>query len=173
METALKIMGVGFPPMSARNCTQTLAPISSGKYVRSLMGNLCFIGPNKNIKYRSVIEGEDQTPPSFEDLRYGSLLRVSCLQHLWQTVSFETQDSLDIFLNRPMVPGTLHGRLEDGQPLNIQEIGVGRVQVTAPTRGPKGYLIYRPELWMQLIDFSIIQEDWAPKTKWRFVLEEN
>ena len=175
METALRISGIGFPPFSAYNCTQTLMPLQIGKFYRTLAGRLHFIGPQKAIKYRSVIEGKDKISPAFERLSIGEVVRVSCIQKIWQLFPEEEGqegNSITLSLLRSAVSQTLGACTQEGNPLAILEHRESKAVCEKPAKGQAGFLFYAPELCMCLMEFQTSCQEWGLTTQWRLVLEE-
>src|SRR4051812_21910193 len=95
-ETILTLKGVGLPPLSARQCTQTLEAIPLGKLYRTVNGKLLYTGDETHQKYTTLIKGADKNPAGFDALRRGQHVQVGCIQRLWQE-----EDASVIQLGRP------------------------------------------------------------------------
>ncbi len=82
-ETVLNLSSMGQPLYSARGLKQTLTPISAAGFLqRDINGSLCNLSDSNFTKYSSVITGEDQAPPAFDDVWPGKLVTVSCICEL-------------------------------------------------------------------------------------------
>ncbi len=102
METELIIEGVGFPPLSARGCRQELNLVEQGEFRRTVNGTLIYLGP-EHQKYRSMIWCEDKVTLVSEGvLERGAVLRIGCLQRLWQK-----SQKMDVTLERDAVDGSV------------------------------------------------------------------
>ena len=151
METQLTLSMGGFPPLSARGCTQTLTS-PPAHFVRTIEGQLICLGP-KIKKYVSVIEGSDVNVLSTDNLMIpGTELEVGCIQHLWQRVK-----GGPFTLSRTPIADSLCFM---GQVLDAYE---------APE---EGFVSYRPLLKMALKSYTLSTDEWGLKTKWRMELEE-
>lgn len=100
-ETDLILEGVRgnsfFPLFSARECLQSLEPISQTVLRRTINGTLVCVEDKGYRKFQSVISCKDTTPPAFEKLWTGTPLKVGCIQRLTQAIP---QGVLDLYLER-------------------------------------------------------------------------
>lgn len=172
METQLVLSRGGFPPYSARGCQQTLTPLKTGEFRRTVNGTLVFTGSQKHRKYQSVLRCRDAAPPSFEGLWQGERVEVSCLQRLVQEVTL-TSETPRITLDRHGVKGSVTLQVT-GEPL-IPLAEAQGYEVSLPERlegGQKGYLSYRPILTMRVISFHLETDEWGAEVGWTLTLEE-
>lgn len=182
METELTLSRGGFPPFSARGCTQELFPVPTGQMKRTLDGTLVFVGGQAfPPKYASLIKGQDKTVPALEGIWRGSVLKVGCLQRLWQKIPQEIQNQGgNLTLERDPVPHSL-GLWGKGaedfrwEQKEGRQVSVGRQQregnVMAPPSGEL-FLSYRPWLDMRVQSFSLFTDEWGMKSGWQLGLEE-
>ncbi|MBA4749560.1 MAG: hypothetical protein H2057_02955 [Alphaproteobacteria bacterium] len=172
METQLILSRGGFPPYSARGCQQTLTPLKTGEFRRTVNGMLVFTGSEKHRKYQSVLSCRDAAPPSFEGLWQGETVEVSCLQRLVQEVTL-TSKTLQIVLDRPAVKGSVTLQVRGEPLLPMLEAQGSEVSITERVyEGQKGYLSYRPILTMRVISFHLETDEWGAEVGWTLTLEE-
>lgn len=167
MQTELQISIGGFTPMSARNCSQELFPVSSGTFYRDVNGKLVFISKQKNCVYKTIITGNDKNPPAFSGIAIGSIINVGCIQYIWKKVDKGIQN---VELERPMVNGSAVVINEYNEYLDFIIKDEKSIQITNNKDG--AYVGFRPWLVMQVLDFKIETDEWGMNTKWRIVLEE-
>jgi hypothetical protein len=163
METELIIEGCGFPPLSARGCRQELTIVEQGAFRRTVNGDLAYVGP-KTHKYKSVIRCEDKITLVNEGvLMRGAVVRIGCLQRLWQ------QGSKGIMtLEREAVDGSITciDHLQNQQPVRI--IDAKSVEVF----GDNAFVSYRPWLLMRVVALKLHTDEWDLKAGWSLELEE-
>ena len=159
METELIISGVGFPPLSARGCIQTLTPLEAGVFQRTINGELIYTGKGSHQKYQSTITCQDKTSIAIEGLWRGSKVQVQCLQRLWQK-----GEGGEVILERPYVPGSI--MIHGGEIIHIEG---NRVQVSV---GQGVFVSYRPLLDMVVTNFSLLTDEWGMVCGWSLHLEE-
>lgn len=165
MQTDLKLSICGFPPMSARNCSQELYPISGGAFYRDVNNNLVFIG-NKNFnKYKTVITGKDVNPPAFSGICIGSVIDVECIQYIWKRVDAQSNK---IELEKKTVDGSIIVVDKYNNYIDFS-INDNVVSIIKPC---ECFVGFRPCLTMSVIDFSIETDEWGLSTKWKLVMEE-
>ncbi len=163
METELIIEGSGFPPFSARGCRQDLSLVPSGEFRRTVNGDLIYLGPVSH-KYRSVIACEDKTTLANEGaLSRGSVIRIACLQRLWQ------KGSGVVTLERDCVGGSLAVTDECQSPVSFEMIDKRHVKVEGES---PAYIGYRPWLSMRVVDLTLYTDEWGLKAGWKLTLEE-
>lgn len=81
--TLLVFDGLGLPIYSARGLQQTLNPIDESKSLkRTINGALIDLSVAAFRKYTSTITGNDQSPPSFDDVWPGRTVTVDCIAEL-------------------------------------------------------------------------------------------
>jgi hypothetical protein len=166
--THLTIQGVGFPPYATQTCTQVLEAVPQGDFVRSLKGDLVFLGHQSTHKYRSTLEGSDANPPAFGALACGQLLTVHCIQRF-----FEEATGPHACLARPAVPNTLYVVDALGQPVAFEEeIGGQTVNILHWIQDPPVFLSYCPILRMAVLSFSLTSKGEGSSTLWQMMLEE-
>jgi len=166
--THLTIQGVGFPPYATQTCTQLLEAVPQGDFVRSLKGDLVFLGHQGADKYRSTLEGCDTTPPAFGALACGQIATVHCIQRF-----FEEATTPHVRLTRPAVPTSLYAVDALGQPVSFEEGEDGQsVIITHWTQDPPIFLGYCPILRMVVLSFSLTSKGEGSSTRWQMILEE-
>lgn len=163
METELILTRGGFPPLSARGCSQELSPIALGQFHRTINGNLVFLGV-QGKKYRSLITCRDQTAFASDDLYPGLELEVSCIQRLWQKALGN-----HLILERDPVMGSVLATDVQRQPVEIIEHKNREVTVSS-SQG--SYVGYRPILKMRVISYALTTHEWQKLGGWRLELEE-
>ena len=172
METQLTLNRGGFPPFSARGCTQTLTPIANGELRRTVNGELLFTGSAAHQKYRARLRCLDQASPALEGISRGEAVEVGCITRLVQELvgdSFTT----DVVLARPCVPGSVWATTYDAHQVGIHHIDGNRLSLErAPSLGEKFYLSYQPILSMRVLSFHIETNEWGTQVGWRLDLEE-
>jgi hypothetical protein len=166
--THLTIQGVGFPPYATQACTQVLEAIPQGDFVRSLKGDLVFLGNKGAHKYRSTLEGTDANPPAFGSLFSGQVLTVHCIQRFFEEVT-----GPHVRLTRPAVPTSLYAVDALGQPVAFEEEAEDQ-SVTIPnwTQDPSIFVSYCPVLRMAVLSFSLTSKGEGSGTRWSMTLEE-
>ncbi len=165
IESDLRLNVGGFPPFSARGCTQTLALITNGELRRTVNGELLYTGTALHEKYKSVITCADKAPLAFDSLWSGAQVRVGCIQTLWQKFAGNT-----VVLSRDPVPGSVIA-LEGAKKTHEVQAVEGRC-IKLKDSIKAGYVRYCPELDMRIVDISYETDEWGMKVKWRLVLEE-
>jgi hypothetical protein len=98
----LVLSGIGVPPFSARNITQTLDMIAQSAVMRrTVNGRMVNLAPPQFRKYKSAISGSDQDTGAFSGVFPGLAVTVDCVQELaFPTVRGRGAD------DRTAVPGT-------------------------------------------------------------------
>ena len=168
-ESVLILERVGFPPLSARGCEQTLTPLISGDLKRTINGDLIYVGQKGHHKYHSIIKCHDKVTPAFEGLWRGSLVKVGCLQKLAQEI---ISDQL-ILLKHEIVPGSVNVIDNNHKKLGFQMAEGRAITLEIPIRlGQKAYVFYRPYLMMRVINFKVMTQEWQFSTQWELELEE-
>jgi hypothetical protein len=164
MESELILSQGGLPPLSARGCIQELMPVESGVLRRTIDGRLIYAGHSNAHKYRSIIWCEDKASLALEGLWRGSLLRVGCIQRLWQKAL-----GASVTLERDPVEGSVFAVTPRHEKVVVQEI-VGRKIVLE--NGGEAFVSYCPWLEMRVVNFSLTTSEWELKAGWKLVLEE-
>jgi len=169
METdlTLEIIGKGnsLPPFSARECIQTLTPISHGTLRRTINGTLVCIGNEGHRKFQSTISCKDRVPPAFEGFWKGTLLKVGCIQSLTQPVPQGTER---VQLEREAL--SLHLYERSGKTWPIKEVGNQFVSLLAEF--PGGFITYRPLLTMFVKNYHLETDEWGLSVGWTLELVE-
>lgn len=167
METELIIEGCGFPPFSARGCNQELTIVEQGTFRRTVNGDLAYLGP-ENHKYRSVITCEDKVTLVNEGvLARGSIVRVGCLQRLWQ------QGGGQVTLEREAVTGSIVAMNASQKAVEMQVVNPKTIEVARESDAKEVVFIsYRPWLVMRVISLTLRTDEWGLKAGWRLELEE-
>lgn len=163
METELVISHAGFPPLSARGCTQELIPLALGQFRRTVNGDLVFLGV-QGKKYRSTIACQDKVSFACDELLPGMVLDVHCIQRLWQKI-----EGPQVVLDRLPVEDSLCAVTESRDPLRI--ICYNGREITLDNQ-ETGYVSYRPILKMRVIRFGLTTDEWNGNNGWRLELEE-
>lgn len=165
METELIIEGCGFPPLSARGCSQELTLVEQGTFRRTVNGDLAYLGPRQH-KYRSVVQCEDKVTLVNEGvLARGMVVRIGCLQRLWQ------QGVGDVTLEREAVAGSV-AAMDSGQnPVIVDVVDAKTIKVTQASQTDV-FVSYRPWLTMRVISLTLRTDEWGLKAGWRLELEE-
>lgn len=165
METELIIEGCNFPPLSARGCTQELTVVSQGAFRRTVNGDLAYLGP-ENHKYRSVIRCEDKvTLVNERALERGAVVRIGCLQRLWQ------QGSGRVTLEREAVAGSA-AAMDAAQNSVVVRVLDSKTVEVGDGKSEKAFVSYRPYLSMRVISLTLHTDEWGLKAGWRLELEE-
>lgn len=171
-ETVLTLNYGGFPPLSARGCVQTLTPLQTGEFRRTVNGNLVYTGNPEHRKYASTIQCKDKAPFAIEGLWRGAEVIVGCIQSLCQELKGDGLKT-EMVLERMPVKGSLRLLDEDNNPFETKKIRDQKVSIKkAPARGKSVYAHYRPLLRMQITDFSLTVDEWGVSVGWRLDLEE-
>lgn len=166
METELIIEGCGFPPLSARGCSQELTIVEQGIFRRTVNGDLAYLGPDSH-KYRSVIHCEDKVTLVNEGvLARGSIVRIGCLQRLWQ------QGNGRVMLEREAVAESVAAVDAEQKAVGVQVIDSKTVEVVNASGNEKIFISYRPWLSMRVISLMLRTDEWGLKAGWRLELEE-
>lgn len=161
METELTLSIGGMPPLSARGCVQELMPVMLGTLRRTINGQLVYVG-KPQLKYRSIIRCQDKGVLASEGLWRGTLVKVGCIQRLWQK-----SEGGQVVLERDPVEGSVAAMDQVQVPVKIMSVK-GR---TVTLEG-KGYVSYRPLLDMRVTDFSLTTHEWEVQGGWKLELEE-
>ena len=149
------------PLGAVRGCSQTLFPLSQGHLLRTVSGHCLNLGVLE--KYGSVIKCQDKEPPTLEDLWPGVLLKVACIQPLMTHQVHQEK----VVLKRPAVEGSVLLMDEN----EIFPLVCKGNQVHVP-KGLKGYISYRPFLYMIVKNFSVLYDEWKQSAGWVLELEE-
>jgi len=166
--THLKIQGVGFPPYATQTCTQILEAVPQGDFVRSLKGDLVFLGHQGVHKYRTTLEGSNTHPPAFGPLFCGQVVTIQCIQRF-----FEEATTPQVQLTRPAVPASLYAVDALGQSAAFEEEeGSQSVRITHWMQDPAIFVSYCPVLRMAVLSFSLTSKGEGAGTRWRMILEE-
>lgn len=163
METELVISHVGFPPLSARGCTQELVPLALGQFRRTVNGDLVFLGV-QGKKYKTIVSCEDKASFTSDELLPGMVVDVQCIQRLWQKI-----EGPQVVLDRYPVEDSICA-LSEARDL-IKIICFNGKEVTLDNQH-SGYLSYRPILKMRVTRFSLTTDEWGGKSGWRLEMEE-
>ena len=169
METDLTLevleKGNSLPPFSARECTQTLTPISQGALRRTINGILVSVGNGGHRKFQSTISCKDKASPALDGVWQGSRLKVGCLQSMTQTVP---QGTPRVQLERDAL--SLH--LYDGQGKVWTVSEAENRWVSVPLEFPGGFITYRPLLIMIVKNYHLETDEWGLSVGWVLELEE-
>lgn len=164
METVLTLTLGGLPPLSARGCEQILKPIQLGKMVRTVNGELIYMG-EQGLKYQSIIRAKDRTVLAVNGLYPGVKVDVGCVQPL-----FEKMEKTSHTPMRPFVEGSLCVIDQNQEALEFFIKG-DKVYLSEKT-SKDVYIYYRPILTMRVTDFLIRTNEWTFESSWELFLEE-
>jgi len=164
-ETDLKLSCGGLPPWSARGCTQTLRPITSGDLRRTVNGQLIYTGLQTHQKYQSLIQCQDKAPIALDGLWPGNEVEVSCIQPLTQRMTGQT-----CRLDRVPVKGTVQAIEKEGKPIALADVIGQEIRLESPIR--QGFITYCPLLRMRVVDFGYDADEWNLTNGWYLKLEE-
>lgn len=171
-ESLLKLSIGGFPPFSARGCTQTLKVAPLGELRRCLNGRLHYIGGDADYKYISQVQGKDKMPPAFEALSRGTTVSVECLSPLTQKIKGDGK-KVCYNLKRPAVPQSALAYSVERLELPIAREAKQQIQLKIPlAQHAEAYITYRPNLIMKVQDFSYDVDEWENQCRWYLDLEE-
>jgi len=163
----LEMIGKGnsLPPFSARECIQTLTPLSQGTLRRTINGTLVCVGNGGHRKFQSTISCKDKIPPAFGGLWKGTLLKVGCIQSLTESVPKGVER---IQLEREPVSLDLYEGSGKSWPVK----GIETQWVSIPSRFPGGFVTYRPLLTMIVKDYRLETDEWGLSVGWALELLE-
>jgi len=167
METLLTLTVGGLPPLCARGCEQVLKPITLGQMVRTINGELVHTGPSI-LKYQSLIQAKDKTVLACNGLYPGVIVRVGCIQPLWEKIVSPQKPHL---LSREPVEGSLIV-IDESQTALSFYYRDGHVILDEKPKTGSAYLCYRPYLTMRVTDFLIKTNEWTFESSWELNLEE-
>lgn len=166
MESELILSIGGLPPFSARGCTQELMPIRHNLFRRTINGSLHYLGQKTHQRYRSVITCQDQSVFASEGLWPGQVLKIGCIQRLWQKAV-----SVDVMLERNPVEGSLVAVDVLQKPVQIlEQVGI---KVKLERWEPTVFISYRPWLDVYVTHFTLYTQEWELKAGWRLEVEES
>lgn len=171
-ETNLVLSRGGFPPFSARNCTQSLSPIHAGQLKRTIDGRLLYLNLPHSAKYRSTITGHDKTPAAFDGLWRGDMLKVDCMQRLCQEMTV-TANGDEFTLSRPYVPESLCFLNQQGEDIETPTLRDLTLICHDSHVGQKIYASFRPILTMRVEHFSCITNEQDLSSRWQLDLQED
>lgn len=166
MESELILSIGGLPPFSARGCTQELMPIRQNLFRRTINGSLLYLGQKTHQRYRSCITCQDQSVFTSEGLWPGQVLKIGCIQRLWQKVV-----SVDAILERNPIEGSLIAIDALQNPVRVLEQAGPKITLENHERDV--FISYRPWLDVQVTHFTLYTQEWDLKTGWRLEVEES
>ncbi len=167
MDSVLTINGLGLPPLSARGCKQELVPIPNGQFRKTVNGDLCFIKLSERQRYRTVIKCKDMNVPAFGNLRIGSIVKIDCIQSIWQNIEAGVQS---IELIRDFVDGSVLVINESGQDVPFTLNGK-KIELKSPNDSNL-FVSFRPSLQMLITNFVSESSEWDLSHEWRLEAEE-
>ena len=186
MEKILQIEGEGLPKFSAVGCHQTLTLTHSGQSIRSINGELIFVGDPTLKKFKSVIRSVDRLAPPVASLLKGQMVTVSCIQELSQRVdgayrevrlmrmpvpgSIQCRGFLERNVTKPSLSLSIPGR-ESELPFCLKEELV-QLSSACPPLKESWFVHFRPQLQMMVLDFSLDTDERHGKSGWSLTLEE-
>jgi hypothetical protein len=172
VETQITLNRGGFPPFSARGCTQTLTPLVNGELRRTVNGELLFTGSAGHQKYRTRLQCLDASSPALDGIARGEPVEVGCIARLVQEVVGDATIT-NVLLSRTAVPGSARATTLKGEEVAIESVDARQVNFQQPIRfGEKIYLSYQPVLTMRVLSFHLEINEWGALVGWRLDLEE-
>lgn len=168
MQTQLTLSVGGLPPLSARGCVQELKPIPQGEFVRTLQGDLVFIG-NPRHKYRSTIRCMDENILATNGLTIGQDVTIGCIQRLCQKVD-PTLAAISLPLERPPVEETLVVLDAAKQPFEAFRLDGSTLHIEPHDQDL--FVFYAPRLHMRLMSFTFSTDEWKLRASWTLEFEE-
>ena len=120
-------------------------------------------------------------------LARGTIVRIGCLQRLWQQGRLDGQSNL-VTLEREAVSGSV-GAMDAAQRfMDVRVVDSRTIEITAPKRDSDAavedvrndvdttdgvvFVSYRPWLQMRVISLKLHTDEWGLKAGWRLELEE-
>lgn len=138
----LKLTGVGIPPHSATNLTQTCEEAGGqGDFERNINNRLVDLSPPWQRLLKSTISCDDVNPPAFDGSPKGKVVVVDCVFEFAFLTALGSAGQL-----RPAVPGSVR------------------------TEGD--WTFYRPQLTCVIVGFTLQKDEWGNITGWTMELEE-
>lgn len=99
--TVLRLHGMGVPPYSSRDITQTLTPIAESQQLfRTINGDLDDFSVSQFRKFSTTITGSDLAPPALNGVWPGTQIIVDCIVE----IAYETSTGQP---DREEVPGSI------------------------------------------------------------------
>jgi hypothetical protein len=169
METELSLSIGGFPPMSARGCTQELMPVNDGEFCRTVNGELIFLNSGKAKKYKTIIRCEDKTALATDGLHRGCDIKVGCIQRLWQKVEKGVKE---IYLEKDPIKNSVSAIDTEQNIVKISLIEGKKVILHDDNFDKEIFISYRPILQMKTINYKLFTNEWGVKVGWQLELEE-
>ena len=168
METALTLSLGGFPPFSARGCTQKLTPLQLGQFFRTIDGQLIHTHPGLEKKYHTLINCSDQTPPATDHLVPGCLVTVGCIQRIWQKWDGKSIISLE----KIPIANSIMVMDQNRSIIPVASQNLTQINVQDQESEKTGFISYRPLLSMRLIRYVLTTKEWDLSVSWEMELEE-
>lgn len=157
--------GTAIAPFSARECIQTLSPISQGVLRRTINGALVCVGNGGHRKFYSSISCKDKAPPAFEKVWEGMPLKVGCIQYLTLAIPPQSQR---VQLQREARSLQLYE--SSGKEWSIERMEDRWAYL--PLNFPGGFLTYQPILLMAVKNYTLETDEWGLTVGWKLELEE-
>lgn len=167
MDSVLTINGLGLPLFSARGCRQELVPIPNGHFRKTVNGDLCFIKLSDRQRYKTIIKCKDVNVPAFGNFRIGSIVKIDCIQSIWQNIEAGTQS---IELIRDFVDGSVLVINENGQDVPFSLNGK-KIELKSQNDSNL-FVSFRPSLQMLITHFVAECNEWDLTHEWRLEAEE-
>ena len=141
--TVLRLVGIGVMPYSAAGLKQTLEPIAEAQQIeRTINGELLNLSYDAMQKYKSTISGSDVRGPAVDGVWPGKRVTVDCIA----TLSFDNNGS-NTFQRTP-------------------------VDYETAVWFEAGFCVYRPQLEMMVMSFTLDEDEYGSVVGWRMDLEE-
>ncbi len=171
-ESQLCIEGVTFPLLSCREIEQTLSPIDSGQFIRTVNGELCYLVNNEVIgKYSSTIRCSDRNVPGFTRSWIGKAVKVYCVSKISEIIDVSNLDGDIYSLSKPFVKKSLVLQNENLHSVDYEIVGDNTIKINSSMTDDL-IAIYSPILYMRIINFAILEREWGKSNNWSISLEE-
>lgn len=173
MESTLAIKGIGFPDFSRRDIKESLLPLKTGEVLRTVNGELLYVGSKGHQKYKLALTCRDKALPGFQQAWVGAEVTVDCTSTLFETVEVEVlqlNGPLNHTLTRPPAKGSVRLSIK-GDPFDAFEETASGFLVKEPVDDIID-VTYRPSLQMRLCGFDMNHQEWSGESLWRMDFEE-
>lgn len=154
---------------------QTLSPIISRSFRRTIDDRLVSLNARREMKYKLLIEGQNLIPLDLINTWNEKNVFVDCIQRFRETQSIVCREG-SITLSKYPVPSSvivscrgMNGPEQQNYRVSGQHLIVDSSR-TDPTNSYE--IIYRPRLEMRLIDFKWITKAYEKEVSWSLLLEE-
>lgn len=153
---------------------QTLMPTLSQSFKRTIDGRLLSTNLLRQMKYKSLIEGQDPILPDLVHAWGGKILRVDCLQRLKELHTIHSDNDFISLSNNPVPSSVVVSYAKENNEKPLYKVSGRDIIVSSSnTPHPNSYEIsYRPCLDMHMVDFKWISKAYEKEAHWCLLLEE-